>query len=278
MKWRLSLFVMLTVLAGLFSAPSFGSPPDNLSLWGLLLIAMIVTGASSLNCYLEKDLDALMERTKNRPLPAGRLAPKGALILGLCLLLPSFFLLYTLINPLTAFLAFLATFLYLLAYTPLKPKGPLAVLVGAIPGAIPPVLGRTIFLGTLDLLALFLFAFLFVWQIPHFLSISFYHAEDYEKASLPVYGHLWPFKAIVRATIFLTCLLAAVSFLPTLSGDLQGPYPFLIWPLNIFFLGLACLGLLLQKRKTQKKWARAYFRGSIFYLISCLSVFVFCKT
>ena len=273
-KPRLSSLVMLTVVVGWASAVPFTGAAWPASLQGPLLIALVVMGAATLNCYFERGIDALMERTRNRALPSGRLAPHSALCFGLALLglgLPS---LYFLTNPLTAALATLAVVSYILAYTPLKRFGPAALFVGALPGALPPLLGRTAVTGVLDATALKLFAILFVWQIPHFLAVSFYYARDYQRASLPVYGNTWAFGRIAWATLLFTLLLGALSIWPAAKHASSAYLPCVLL-LNTFFLLLALAAFWASDIESKKLWARAYFLGSLFYLPLILGTLIF---
>ena len=256
-KAPLLALVMLTVLAGLATAPPV---PLGKALGGLSLIALVVAGAAFLNAYLERNIDALMKRTQDRPLPAGRVPPQVALTLGLLLVLVPLPLLHTTANPLTAFLCALAAGLYILAYTPLKTRTPLALFVGAVPGALPPVLGRVVSLGQTDPLSWHLFALLFLWQIPHFLAISLHHVKDYSKTPFLVYGTLWNFHQTVRAIVFFTLLLAFVSLVP-LGQERSLPYYIFAGFLNLAFVLLALRGFW-----KERFWARAYFFGSLFYL------------
>ncbi len=256
---RLSLLVMFTVAIGWASAGPWREARWVGALVGLSLIALVVMGSAALNCYWERDLDALMERTRHRPLPSGKISPGQALGFGLVLLGLALPLLYLTAGPLTAGLAALAAAAYVLAYTPLKQRGPFALFVGAIPGALPPVLGRTLATGTLDFVAWKLFALLFVWQLPHFLAISLYHAGDYQRARLPVYGNTWPFERIAWVSLGLTLLLGVLSLWPTYS-----PSALL---LNSLFTLLAASAFWAKTSpEKQRRWARAYFIGSLVYL------------
>jgi protoheme IX farnesyltransferase len=181
-KPRVTLLVLLTTAAGAWLAPG----PMTRAAWLALLagVALVVAGANALNMLLERDTDALMERTRNRPLAAGRLSPSAGLAVGLVATCASLPILAAFTNFTTTLLALLANLLYVLAYTPLKRRSPLALFVGAVPGAIPPVLGWTARSGRVDGAALALFALLYAWQIPHFLSIAAFRRSEYEGAGL----------------------------------------------------------------------------------------------
>src|SRR5262249_42201365 len=151
---------------------SLGNGPKSFrTLWWMMMIGttLVAAGASALNQYLERDLDAKMKRTQNRPLPTGRLAPEQALAFGVILSVAGLILLGVGVNPLTGFMAVLSLTSYLFLYTPMKTHSALCTLVGAIPGAIPPMMGWTAAHGSLAPQAWALFGILFIWQLPHFL-------------------------------------------------------------------------------------------------------------
>jgi protoheme IX farnesyltransferase len=185
-KPRLSGLVMLTTAGGLGLAP--GRVGIARAILTILGTATVVGAANALNCYMERDVDARMRRTRDRPLPAGRVEPFVALALGM--MMPAFALplLALVANPLTALLAFVALVVYVGVYTPMKQRSTLALFVGAVPGAIPPLLGWTAVTGRLDPGGVALFLLLFAWQLPHFLAISIYLAEDYARGGLKVFA------------------------------------------------------------------------------------------
>src|SRR6266545_4948187 len=185
-KPRLALLVVCTAAGGLWLAPGRRDLAAALAL--LVGTSAVVAAANALNNLLERDIDALMRRTRDRPLPAGRIEPWVAAAVGLGL--PSIALpaLAWFTNGLTATLAALALFLYAVVYTPLKQRSTLALFVGAVPGAIPPLMGWTAATGRLDAGGLALFGILFCWQLPHFLAISLYLKEDYARGGLKVFS------------------------------------------------------------------------------------------
>lgn len=273
-KPKLSALVMVTILVGmLVSAPHLHFFE---SLWAFVLMAMVVMGAATLNCFIEKDIDAKMHRTKDRSLPAGRLNPSMALFFGLALLVVSFPLLVVTVNWTTALLALLAAALYLFVYTPLKQKTELAVYVGAIPGAIPPIMGRTAVTGGVDFLGVALFLILLIWQLPHFLAISIFHSKDYDAAGLKIYPTskgVWATK--IYMAIFTT-LLIVVAALPYYFGHATSAYNWAAIALGIPFLGLSYWGVRdFKDDSNQRKWAKTYFWGSIIYLPALLCAMLF---
>ncbi|PIP93002.1 MAG: protoheme IX farnesyltransferase [Bdellovibrio sp. CG12_big_fil_rev_8_21_14_0_65_39_13] len=272
-KPKLGLLVMSTVLVGLVLAP--GHINFFTGLLSFALIFLVVMGAAALNCYMERDVDSFMERTKNRSLPAGRLQPKTALVFGVALLIFSLALIFIFINVVTGVLSLLATVLYLWAYTPMKQKSELAVYVGAIPGAIPPLLGWTTVTGQLDIVAVSLFAIVFVWQLPHFLAISVYHLKDYSAAKIKVYPSLHGFN-LTKVLIFaFTAVLFAVAVVPTVFGPASKSYFYVASLLSGAFLLLAAMGFFKEEGEAGKKWARQYFFASIFYLPLLLASMIF---
>lgn len=177
-KTRLTLLVLLTTLAGFFLG-SRGAI-DGEKLFHTLLGTAILAGASSaLNQYLERDADAKMRRTRNRPLAAGRLAGDEVVVLSVASAIIGTLYLAALVNWLTAGICAATLLIYIFVYTPLKKRTPLNTLVGAIPGALPPVVGWVAARGELTFESVELFAVLFLWQMPHFLAIAWLYRDDY---------------------------------------------------------------------------------------------------
>ncbi len=179
-KPRLSSLVLCTLAGGMWLAPG----ELSVSRWVATLLgtAGTVGAANALNCWIERDRDRLMARTRGRPLPSGRMEPGVALGFGLALAVFSLPLLALGSNGLTGSLGFLALVSYVAAYTPLKPLSPGAMLVGGIPGALPPLMGWTAVTGHIGAGGLVLFGILFAWQMPHFLAIALFRKEEYRKA------------------------------------------------------------------------------------------------
>lgn len=266
-KPRLGMLVMSTVFVGMMLAPK--EIPFFKGLAGFCFTFLLVMGAAAFNCWMEIDIDALMDRTKDRPLPRGRMKPEVALIFSSSLMILSIVGLYYSVNLTTAFLGFIAAALYVFAYTPLKQKSVLALYVGAIPGAIPPLMGWTIVMGKMTTMAWVLFAILFVWQLPHFLAISIYHAEDYGKAQIKIYPNSFGLALTKWGIFLLTGVLAYVSLYAWWYDlGVTDYFGYFAVFLNVIFMGVATKVLLtsILNKKSLKKWARIYFFGSIFYL------------
>jgi protoheme IX farnesyltransferase len=264
-KPRLSTLVMITCGGGMWLAPGDISPAR--AALAVLATAGVVGAANALNCFMERDLDARMRRTRDRPLPAGRLEPLVAIALGV--FVPAFAIpvLALVAGPLTALLALVALLSYVVVYTPLKRRSPLALFVGAVPGAIPPAMGWTAVTGRLDAGALALFAVLFAWQLPHFLAVSLYLEDDYARAGLPVFARAHGEPATRRAIFATTLLLVAVSFLPLAAGVIGRGYGIAAAVLGAGLLAHAGLGL-----RGRGAWARGFFLATLAYLTALFAV------
>jgi protoheme IX farnesyltransferase len=224
-KPRVVLMVLATTLVGFYLGSA--APPD----YWLLARALIGTGLAAggtlaLNQYIERDLDALMERTRDRPLPSGRLSPLVALAFGMLITVVGLGVLTVSVNPLSGLVTAVTVVTYLFGYTPLKRYSPLCSLVGAVPGALPPVTGWVAARGELGSGAWVLFAILFLWQLPHSLAIAKLYAIDYARAGfrlLPIVdrsGH-----STERQIVGNCAALLVVGIMPTLLG-LTGPFYF----------------------------------------------------
>lgn len=220
-KFRLSTIVVLSAAIG-FAVGSnwFGISIDWARMGWLVLGGFLVTGASNgFNQVIERNLDKLMTRTGNRPLPQGRMSVTEALILASLMGASGIFILSYFINPLSGILGASALLLYVLAYTPLKQVTPFAVFVGALPGAIPPMLGwvaATKGFGMLDLPAVILFTVQFMWQFPHFWAIAWVADDDYKKAGFRLLPTRYRDKASAFQVVVYTVFLIPTSLLPLL--------------------------------------------------------------
>jgi protoheme IX farnesyltransferase len=273
-KPRLSSLVIFTSALGLFLAPG------NISFFtgfiSILATSGLVGGGCAINCWMEKDIDAMMERTKNRALPSGRLSSATALTFGLTLITICLAALYLLVNPLTALLGFTAATIYLFFYTPMKRKTSLALFAGAIPGAIPPLMGWTSVTGSIGELGLALFAILFIWQLPHFLSISIYHAQDYNNAEIKTLPANIGFRGTLHRIVLYTFAMLFVCLIPYYIGAANESYRNAIILLGGAYFVFSLRGYFIpQESKEFLQWARQYFYGSLVYL-PCVFVLMLC--
>ncbi|MBA3513389.1 MAG: protoheme IX farnesyltransferase [Pyrinomonadaceae bacterium] len=261
-KPRITFLIVLTAAAG-FALATRGRI-DYLRLVSAMIgIGLLSSGIATLNQYIERDLDALMRRTSDRPLPSGKLLPREALVFGAGLTVLAEMYLAVLVNPLTALLGLTVIAAYLFAYTPLKTKTSLSTLVGAFPGAVPPLIGWTAARGELSLDAWVLFAILFLWQFPHFLAIAWMYREDYARAGILMLPVVEPDGRITGQQIVIyTLMLLPVSLLPTALG-LSG---------QVYFFGAILLGLLFLYSSVRaafsqsRQEARRLLLASVIYL------------
>ncbi len=232
-KPGITTMVLITTLVGYYMASRNGLRP-LLLLHTILGTALVAGGASGLNQYFERNLDARMHRTRNRPLPAGRLFPNEALFFSMIISVVGVADLMFFVNILTGVLGLMTLAAYIFVYTPLKTRTALCTLIGAFPGATPPVMGWTAAGGDIDAVALSLFAILFLWQMPHFFAIAWMCTEDYARGGFSVHVSG---QSTGRQIIFFCCALIPISVLPTLLG-LTG----MLYLLGAILLGFVYLG------------------------------------
>lgn len=262
--------VLVTALGGIYLAPT--RPTLSVTLYALLGTALIVGSANTLNCWLERDVDKHMTRTKNRPLPAGRLSPRTALVWGLLLGAVSVPLLWSTVNPLTAVLAAVALVSYVAIYTPLKQVSTLALIVGAVPGAMPPLMGWTAATNELSAAGLVLFGILFLWQLPHFLAIAMFRESEYTRAGIKVVPALRGADATRWQAIGWVLALVPVSLLLPLLGIAGAIYTVVAVSVGAVFVW-ACVRSFGAYASTdasagaeQVRWGRKVFFTSLVYL------------
>ena len=262
-KPRITLMVLLTTAGGLWLSPARASKATIA--FALLGTSLIVAGANALNMYIERDIDGFMKRTKDRPLPAGRMSARFALIFGVILSVAAVPVLALGVNGTTALLAVLANLLYVLAYTPLKQRSHWALQVGAVPGAIPPLLGWTAATGRVDEGGLVLFAILFLWQIAHFHAIALFRKLEYGRAGLVVLPNVEGDEAARHSIVRHASALAAISLLLYPLHVAHAIYLASAMVLGAGFIGVALLGL---RKNVTLKWARGVFGASLLYLVA----------
>jgi heme o synthase len=230
---------------------------------------LVSGGASVLNHVMERETDALMQRTANRPLPTGRMDPDLALLFGVAVAVAGLLVLYFAVNPLTALLGVAALAGYVFVYTPLKQVSSLATIIGAVPGAIPPMMGWSAVRNEIDLAAWGLFGLLFFWQMPHFLAIAWLCREDYARGGFPMLTVSDPDgRRTARQAVLWGAALVPVSLLPSVLGLLGSLYF-----AGALLLGLVYLGFgIAFARSRSTPSARRLMLASILYFPAVLLV------
>ncbi len=269
-KARLASLVLLTTVVGYLLAAR-GEASAVVLGWTTVGTALTAFGANILNQWWEVERDRLMERTRHRPLPSGRLAPVTALAWGLGSCALGLAALAVGANPLTALLALTVIVLYVLVYTPLKVRTPLATVVGAVCGAVPPMMGWTAATGRVDGGAWLLFAILFVWQIPHFLALAWMYRDDYARGGFKMLPAVDPDGAIGgRVALVHSLALLPLCALTTLGG-VSGSV-FLLGS-TVLTAGFVALGVPFLTGRSRGA-ARRLFFASILYLPLLLGLMV----
>ncbi len=261
-KFRLLSLVLVSTCMGYFIGADASTPLAPL-LYALIGITLVGGGANTLNQWKERSNDALMYRTRARPLPAERVYPINALWFGIAISQLGFIIMGFGVNTLTLALGFLSWASYLFLYTPLKTRSPLNTWVGAVPGAIPAILGCTAATGTLNAAALALFVILYVWQMPHFFAISWVYREDYLRGGFRMLS--WNDESGRRTAFHIllhTIILVPVSAGLYLVGHSGQIYLWLTLASGLVFLALA----LKFFRSVSKQDAKKVFHYSIIYL------------
>ena len=261
-KPRITFLIVLTAAAG-FALASTGHVDYTGLVRAMIGIALLSSGIATINQFMERDLDGLMRRTANRPLPSGKLLPWEALAFGVTLTVLAEVYLAALVNPLTGLLGLTVIAGYLFGYTPLKTRTSLSTMVGAFPGAVPPLIGWAAARGEISLEAWVLFAILFLWQFPHFLAIAWMYREDYARAGILMLPVAEPDGRVTAQQIVVyTVLLLPVSLLPTALG-VSG---------KVYFVGAIVLGLLFLYSSVRaalsksRQEARRLLLASVIYL------------
>lgn len=271
-KPRINFLVLVTTFIGFWWATE-GSVWTIQLVWTLLGTGLAVGSANAFNHYWERDTDALMERTRNRPLPSGRMNPTSALLFGIISGIVGLLVLWVFVNFITTVLALVAIVSYVPLYTMLKPRTSLSTIVGAIPGAIPPIMGWTAVTGEIGFPAVILFFLMFFWQPPHFIALALYLSEDYERAGLAMLPVEMNERASCRQMVVYTTALLLVSLIPVGIGISGAIYFSVALALGLTYIGLS-LYVLIADKGTSEAWARGLFFYSIVYLPVVLTVLV----
>ena len=272
-KPRVVVMILVTTLVGYYVG--LAGAPDYIRMLHLIIGTVLAAGGTlALNQYWERDVDALMERTRARPLPDGRLQPIEALLFGSAITVLGVVYLAACVGLLSAAVTGATAVLYLFAYTPLKLRSALCTIVGAVPGALPPVTGWVAARDDLSLGAWILFGILFLWQLPHTLAIARLYREDYARAGVRVLPVVDAEGSTTERQIVTGCLaLLAVSLLPTLIGLTGG----------LYFAGALGLGVVfavlggLQALAPSTASARRVLYASLLYLPALLALLAFDK-
>ena len=261
-KPRLNFLVVVSAMAGY--AMAGGETSDALRLIATVVgTALVAGGASAFNQIIERQPDALMQRTRLRPLPDGRLQAGEALAFAAVMSLAGVFALWTGANALSAAVALATLLIYAVVYTPLKQRTSLSTVIGAIPGALPPVIGWAAARDALSQGAWVLFGIVFLWQLPHFLAIAWMYREDYARAGFPMLPVIEPDgRSTARQAVIYTAALLPLSLAPTLIGMTGALYFAAALALTLVFLGMA---VKFARTRTMAD-ARRLFFASIIYL------------
>jgi len=261
-KPRLNFLVLITTLGGMYIAA-----PDGVALpvlfHALVGTALVAGGAAALNQVWERDTDGLMRRTRRRPIPGGRLRAVDGAWFGTLLSAAGLIELTWKVNPLASAVAAATLVSYVFVYTPLKTRTSLSTLVGAIPGALPPVIGWAAATGTISIGAIVLFGIVFLWQMPHFLAIAWLYRDDYRQARIPLLPVLEPDgRRTGQQALLYAAALWPVSLLPAAIGLADVPYSLLA---TLLGAGLIALSAMFARERTILS-ARRLFLYSIIYL------------
>jgi len=252
-KPKVQLLLLLTTVTTMYVA---GRPSLGLVLLTLIGGSLSAGGAAAVNHYWDRDIDAQMRRTSTRPVPSGRISPRGALIFGVVLAALSFVVLVATVNLLSAFLALSGFLGYVFVYTIwLKRRSPQNIVIGGAAGAVPPLVGWAAVTGGLDPAALYLFAIVFYWTPPHFWALSLLMKKEYERVGVPMMPVVHGEKETRRQIVLYTILLSVLTLLPVVFG-------FFGWLYGVIALGLGAaflvLAVRLQRRADRASALRTY--------------------
>ncbi len=264
------ILVLITTLTGMYIAYR-GLPNPLLVFWTLFGTGLAAAGSAVLNNFIDRDIDILMERTMYRPTAQGTVNPINALLMGAGFILLSVFVLAYYVNFISAFLAFVAAFVYVVPYSIVtKRRTEYATEIGGITGAIPPIIGYTAVTGTITLEALILFLIMFIWQPPHFWVLALKYKEDYRRAGVATLPVSRGVRETKLRTLFYTLLLLPITLLPyfmNLAGE--------IYLYGVLFLNLIYIGLTIRFTLSKRETDMFLFFYSIFFLTSVFLLMVF---
>lgn len=272
--WELSKpgvtrLVLVTTALGVIAAPGSFTWGDMLAT--VLGTGLVVAGANALNMFIERESDRKMLRTLGRPLPTGRLTPDEALAFGVLVSVFGLFTLAEFVSTEAVVLATVALLSYVLVYTPLKRISSVALYVGAVPGALPPAIGYAALTGTVDGVGLSLFLILFVWQLPHFLAITLFRAEEYARAGLRVLPNERGVQFTRWVALLLSVVLLGVTLLPVWTLQAGPSYAIIAAVSGTLYVAWSARGLLPD---ADVKWARSFFFASMPHLVLVMAALV----
>jgi protoheme IX farnesyltransferase len=261
-KPRITWLILMSTGVGYFFGAKSG--------WHLLALlhtiigtGLIASGTAALNQWYEREADSKMKRTQARPLPGGRLEPRNALIFAVLISVAGFVELFTGVNALAAWLGLFTLASYLFIYTPLKQRSPHSTTIGAIPGAMPPLIGYAAASGTLTWEAWILFAILFLWQFPHFYAIAWMYREDYERAGIRMLPVVEPDgESTARRILWYSLVLIPISLVPKFLSMTGNYYLFGALAIGLMFL---YAGVRVSFDRTRQQ-ARRVLLASVIYL------------
>jgi len=259
-KPRIAFMLVLTSAAGFYIGTK-GNFDFALFANAMIGIALLAFGVATLNQYIERRTDALMERTAGRPLPTGKISPMEALVFGVLQCAVAELYLYALVNPLTAVLGLAVIIGYVFLYTPLKTRTSTSTAIGAIPGAMPPLMGWTAAANEITIGAWALFVLLFLWQFPHFLAIAWMYREQYAKAGILMLPVVEPEgKITARQIVMFTIMLVAISLAPFFLGFAG----------VVYLIGASILGLWFLMESIQTARAKSVEKARRLLMVSVL--------
>ncbi|HJK99170.1 MAG TPA: heme o synthase [Polyangiaceae bacterium LLY-WYZ-14_1] len=266
-KPRLSSLVLLTAGGGAWLAPG----PVDLPRFFFAIVGttLLVGAANAANCWLERDIDARMTRTAERPLPAGRLDPAWGIVVGAVLAVLGLPTLFLGVDALTATLGATALVTYVLLYTPLKRRSPHAVFVGTIPGAMPTLIGWTAMTGSIDPPGLVLFAILALWQVPHFLAIGIFRLDEYARAGFRIGPLVWGLRGTRWQAVLWAAVLVPVSLAPVAQGVAGPVYGVIAGLASLAYLAMAARPFDPEGDDDEsgpRRWAKRLFLTSLLYV------------
>jgi protoheme IX farnesyltransferase len=265
LKPRVMSLVVFTGFAGMWVAPGFAALHPFLSLVAMLCLAVNAGAAGAINMWYDRDIDAIMRRTQNRPLPAGRILPEEALTFGILLSLASTMIMGLALGWLAAALLAFANLFYVFVYTIwLKRRTPQNIVIGGAAGAFPPMIGWAAVTGDISLYPCILFLIIFLWTPPHFWALSLFANEDYKRAGIPMMNVVKGGTATKIQMLLYTLILLPVSLAPALFGFADKAYAAFAGALSAAFIFAAIRVL----RHDDLKHARMMFGYSVFYLFA----------